>query len=158
MQWVQFRMSPGLRCQFQVHSLSIHIRSETNFTNGGLCVHMSLNNNCINIQCFQCFSLWCCSGRERSCSNSVLKIMSWEQAHEIFFFFFHFHLRFVLTEDAKCLIHERIHRTRSKCLFQRTQWRGEGLEVNSYKLHPQRSKVNLEEQVVTDVGLNGTAL
>lgn len=46
--WVQ--MSPGL--QNQVYTLSIHIKRNSNFTNGGLCVHMSLNNNNINIQCF----------------------------------------------------------------------------------------------------------
>lgn len=111
-------------------------------------------------------------GRERSCSNSVLKIMSWEQAHEIFFFFFHFHLRFVLTEDAKCLIHERIHRTRSKDAVKGRRSAGEQLQASSSAFcHPQRSKVNLEkrtktslllvdpgprmmveEQVVTDVG------
>ena len=52
LQWVPFRTSPGLQSQYHILSLSIHIRNEANFTNGGLCVHMSLNNNSINIQCF----------------------------------------------------------------------------------------------------------
>lgn len=94
---VWFKMSPGLQRRYQVHSLSIHIKRETNFTNRAVCVHMSLSNSSINIQCFhyrqerRARSLRRSSGvlrgREKSCTNSTLRIISREKSVN----FFHFH-------------------------------------------------------------------
>lgn len=72
---------------------------DTSFTNRDLCVHMSLNNNSINIQCFhycqqrRTRSLRCSvgvlRGREKSCSNTTLQIISWEKSLHVIFFHFH---------------------------------------------------------------------
>lgn len=107
-------MSPGLQQQYQVHSLSIHIKRETVFTNAGVCVHMSLNNNSINIQCFH----YC---QQRRASESQMRWWRPQRTkekllrcHVTYHFMgnrltcevFPFSSRLISTEEAACLIHE----------------------------------------------------
>lgn len=87
------------------HSINSHQR-ETNFTNTAACVHMSLNNSGINIQCFhyrrrrRARRLGRSVGRGRR-SNGALRIISREERRTGIF-----SSAFSLTDAAACLIHE----------------------------------------------------